>query len=93
MLNEKYQMLLDQYDICVNRLKRGRGGILCFTGREVYALSQTSLSEERLLAVRRLPERVGARRLQPVGLAAGAAVRARRRRAAPSRRRKPGRSR
>ncbi|GFO86373.1 MULTISPECIES: phosphotransferase [Anaerostipes] len=51
MLNEKYQMLLDQYDICVNRLKRGRGGILCFTGREVYALSQTSLSEERLLAV------------------------------------------
>lgn len=51
MLNEKYQMLLDQYDICVNRLKRGRGGILCFTGQEVYALSQTSLSEERLLAV------------------------------------------
>ena len=51
MLNEKYQMLLDQYDICVNRLKRGRGGILCFTNCEVYALAQTSFSEERLHSV------------------------------------------
>lgn len=51
MLNEKYQILLDQYDICANRLRRGRGGILCFAGHDVYAIAQTSLSEERLLAV------------------------------------------
>ncbi|WP_230973615.1 phosphotransferase [Anaerostipes faecalis] len=51
MLNEKYQMLLDQYDICTDYLKRGRGGVLCHTSHGIYALAQTSLSEERLFAV------------------------------------------
>ena len=51
MLNEKYQMLLDQYDISVSYTRRGRGCVLCFGKDDVYALSQTSLSEERLCAV------------------------------------------
>ncbi len=51
MLNEKYQILLDQYDICADYLKRGRGGILCHTNHGIYALAQTSLSEDRLCAV------------------------------------------
>ena len=51
MLNEKYQMLLDQYDISVSYIRRGRGCILCFCGDDIYALSQTSLSEERIAAV------------------------------------------
>lgn len=51
MLNEKYQTLLDQYDISVSHIRRGRGCVLCFCNDEVYALSQTSLSEERLNAV------------------------------------------
>lgn len=44
-------MLLDQYDISVSYLKRGRGCVLCFCKDQVYALSQTSLSEERLSSV------------------------------------------
>ena len=51
MLNEKYQALLDQYDISVSHTRRGRGCVLCFGENDVYALSQTSLSEERLCAV------------------------------------------
>ena len=51
MLNEKYQALLDQYDISVSHTRRGRGCVLCFGENDVYALSQTSLSEERLGAV------------------------------------------
>lgn len=51
MLNEKYQTLLDQYDISVSHIRRGRGCVLCFCNDDVYALSQTSLSEERLTAV------------------------------------------
>lgn len=51
MLNEKYQILLDQYDISISHTKRGRGCVLCFCEDEVYALSKTSLSEERLIAV------------------------------------------
>lgn len=51
MLNEKYQTLLNQYDICADHLKRNRGGLLCFTNHGIYSLSQTSLSEERLQAV------------------------------------------
>ena len=51
MLNEKYQMLLDQYDISVSYTRRGRGCVLCFGQDTVYALAQTSLSEERLSAV------------------------------------------
>ena len=51
MLNKKYQMLLDQYDISVSHIRRGRGCVLCFCENEVYALSKTSLSEERLCAV------------------------------------------
>ena len=46
MLNEKYQALLDQYDISVSHTRRGRGCVLCFGENDVYALSQTSLSEE-----------------------------------------------
>ena len=30
MLNEKYQALLDQYDISVSHTRRGRGCVLCF---------------------------------------------------------------
>ena len=51
MLNEKYQILLDQYDVCVSHTRRGRGCVLCFGDKDVYALSKTSLSEERLIAV------------------------------------------
>ena len=50
-LNEKYQALLDQYDISVSHTRRGRGCVLCFGENDVYALSQTSLSEDRLCAV------------------------------------------
>ena len=60
MLNEKYQMLLDQYDICADHLKRGRGGILCHTSQGIYALAQTSLSEERLCAVSQWTEQLKA---------------------------------
>lgn len=53
MLNEKYQVLLDQYDISTSYIRRGRGCILCFCDNEVYALSQTSMSEERISTVSR----------------------------------------
>lgn len=51
MLNEKYQMLLDQYDISVSHIRRGRGCVLCICDNEIYALSQNSLSEERLITI------------------------------------------
>lgn len=51
MLNDKYQMLLNQYDISADYLKRGRDGILCHTSQGIYALSPVSLSEERLHTV------------------------------------------
>ena len=38
MLNEKYQALLDQYDISVSHTRRGRGCVLCFGENDVYAL-------------------------------------------------------
>lgn len=51
MLNEKYQMLLDQYDLDIDYVRRGRGGLLCQTNQGTFALSQTSLSEERLWTI------------------------------------------
>ena len=51
MFNVLFQALLDQYDISVSHTRRGRGCVLCFGENDVYALSQTSLSEERLGAV------------------------------------------
>lgn len=51
MLNEKYQMLLDQYDLDVDYVRRGRGGLMCQTSQGIYALAQTSLSEDRLFTV------------------------------------------
>lgn len=51
MLNEKYQILLNQYDIRTDYLKRSRGGMLCHTSQGIYALAPVSLSEERLNTV------------------------------------------
>lgn len=51
MLNEKYQILLDQYDIHADHFRRNRGGILCYSDHGIFSLARTSLSEERLTAV------------------------------------------
>ena len=47
-MNDKYKILLDQYDLHVDYLKRGRGEIICGTDQGLFALSATKLSEERL---------------------------------------------
>jgi len=47
-VNDKYKILLDQYDLHIDYLKRGRGEIICGTDQGLFALSATKLSEERL---------------------------------------------
>ena len=47
-MNDKYKILLDQYDLHIDYLKRGRGEIICGTDQGLFALSATKLSEERL---------------------------------------------
>lgn len=47
-VNEKYRSLLDQYDLQVDRMKRGRGEMICDTNQGLFALSKTKLSQERI---------------------------------------------
>ena len=53
-MNDKYKILLDQYDLHVDYLKRGRGEIICGTDQGLFALSATKLSGCRASVERRI---------------------------------------